>query len=597
MAAAAATTLPSPAEAKITAMGTTCLGKELYDFQKEVIYALVYEGKSVLAVRKTGGGKTAVMIGAGLMMEGVIIIVEPLIALSAMQSLSVDVDGLDAPVHLDAIKRPEERAMLKKRLESITERLGTTLFLYTSPQALAPDGPWFDPVKGMIERGVVSLVVNDEAHKTAEDGAYFRPEFAQLRHNLYGLLSLSPLKIATLSMTATFTEPILKEYRTMLKLDAFDLISWGDVSRRDIDIRMRIETTSLQPITALAADTLQGSGPRKFMSFSNGRGRAMGPVLDSLKKGALDAGVTCDALPLTSEDTLVMKMYIMQEWRRTEPSTCMDLRLLSCTSTAEVGVDCPVVGAAANDGIAPSMTAYVQMMGRIGRGLVNTRDDPPFVWLSSINLASLTALLCRIRRSEPHENRVRQRSRLQEVLRFLFLKNGCWHSQLEHMFSDPRKRQRGGTASDLPPRKDKCPFCRREFGKAVARGAVVRELDAVFRRGAVPLGDIESSLYAAKALIWPSGSGSASGRICHRDAHRLVLQLVAAEILEVELRKSGDDKDGKPSYSVDALWALEAPPPASSVARAARRQPSRCRRNKVHESEKSWAGIELVNPN
>ena len=69
MAAAAATTLPSPAEAKITAMGTTCLGKQLYDFQKEVIYALVYEGKSVLAVRKTGGGKTAVMIGAGLMME------------------------------------------------------------------------------------------------------------------------------------------------------------------------------------------------------------------------------------------------------------------------------------------------------------------------------------------------------------------------------------------------------------------------------------------------------------------------------------------------------------------------------------------------
>ena len=71
MAAAAATTLPPPAEAKITAMGTKCLGKELYDFQKEVIYALVYKGKSVLvlAVRKTGGGKTAVMIGAGLMME------------------------------------------------------------------------------------------------------------------------------------------------------------------------------------------------------------------------------------------------------------------------------------------------------------------------------------------------------------------------------------------------------------------------------------------------------------------------------------------------------------------------------------------------
>ena len=46
MAAAAATTLPPPAEAKITAMGTKCLGKELYDFQKEVIYALVYEGNS-----------------------------------------------------------------------------------------------------------------------------------------------------------------------------------------------------------------------------------------------------------------------------------------------------------------------------------------------------------------------------------------------------------------------------------------------------------------------------------------------------------------------------------------------------------------------
>ena len=329
MAAAAATTLPSPAEAKITAMGTTCLGKELYDFQKEVIYALVYEGKSVLAVRKTGGGKTAVMIGAGLMMEGVIIIVEPLIALSAMQSLSVDVDGLDAPVHLDAIKRPEERAMLKKRLESITERLGTTLFLYTSPQALAPDGPWFDPVKGMIERGVVSLVVNDEAHKTAEDGAYFRPEFAQLRHNLYGLLSLSPLKIATLSMTATLTEPILKEYRTMLKLDAFDLISWGDVSRRDIDIRMRIETISLQPITALATDTLQGSGPRKFMSFSNGRGRAF------VHRECFENQEAASPLYSIAPSCSSCRFFSSRSWCWREPSTPPSERNSSCHSPSE----------------------------------------------------------------------------------------------------------------------------------------------------------------------------------------------------------------------------------------------------------------------
>ena len=47
------------------------------------------------------------------------------------------------------------------------------------------------------------------------------------------------------------------------------------------------------------------------------------------------------------------------------------------------------------------MPAFAQMLGRVARGLENDGDDPPFVWLVSVNISSLSFILSRIGRCEP----------------------------------------------------------------------------------------------------------------------------------------------------------------------------------------------------
>ena len=76
-----------------------------------------------------------------------------------------------------------------------------------------------------------------------------------------------------------------------------------------------------------------------------------------------------------------------------------------------------------------------------------------------------------------------------------------------------------------------------------------------------------------------------------KDVHRLVLQLVAAKILDVEMKKSGERPDGSTSYSAHLAWAdAEAPPPRAGA--GARRSTRALQRQ--HEAGGAWAGIKLA---
>ena len=82
-----------------------------------------------------------------------------------------------------------------------------------------------------------------------------------------------------------------------------------------------------------------------------------------------------------------------------------------------------------------------------------------------------------------------------------------------------------------------CPFCRGELGLAVVQEEVVRELDrGCFRRGTMEMSEVARCLYEARSDLW-----AGSERVAvWRDVHRLVLQLVAAKIVDVEMEESGE---------------------------------------------------------
>lgn len=230
------------------------------------------------------------------------------------------------------------------------------------------------------------------------------------------------------------------------------------------------------------------------------------------------------------------------------------------------------------------MPAFAQMLGRVARGLENDGDDPPFVWLVSVNISSLSFILSRIGRCEPDGNRHRQRKDLWEVLHFLFLPVKCYHLRMKELFSNPFETTGGGGGACGA----NCPFCRGELGLAVVQEEVVRELDrGCFRRGTMEMSEVARCLYEARSDLW-----AGSERVAvWRDVHRLVLQLVAAKIVDVEMEESGERPGawyGPTSYSVHLAWA-DAPAPPPRAGAGARR--STRTQQRQHEAEGAWAGI------
>lgn len=168
--------------------------------QEEIIQSLL-EGNDTLALLPTGGGKSICYQVPALMMDGLCLVISPLIALMQDQVNSLEQKGINAV----AIHSGMAYYEVKKILQQATH--GDFTFLYLSPERL--ETALF---KEYLPAMNVSLVVVDEAHCVSQWGYDFRPPYlriAQLREELPGV----PLIAVTASATPVVQEDILAQLR------------------------------------------------------------------------------------------------------------------------------------------------------------------------------------------------------------------------------------------------------------------------------------------------------------------------------------------------------------------------------------------------
>lgn len=180
------------------------------DGQEAVVTRLV-DGKSVLAVFPTGGGKSLCYQLPALLLDGLTLVISPLIALMKDQVDFLRGRGLPA-ARLDSSLTREETLSL---YESLHE--GRLKLLYISPERLGNER-----FLQTLRRQKISLLAIDEAHCISQWGHNFRPDYLKIAD-----LARSLRVERVLALTATATPKVAEDIASAFGIAGDDVIHTG----------------------------------------------------------------------------------------------------------------------------------------------------------------------------------------------------------------------------------------------------------------------------------------------------------------------------------------------------------------------------------
>lgn len=172
-------------------------GFDAFRPQQEAIIDAVIEGKDVLALLPTGGGKSLCYQIPGLVRDGICIVVSPLVALIKDQVNTLKAKGVKATGITGGITYQE----LDDTLDNCI--YGQYQFLYLSPERLQQS-----LVQERIARMKVSLIAVDEAHCVSQWGHDFRPAYRDIKV-LREIHKATPVIAVTATATLDVQEDII----------------------------------------------------------------------------------------------------------------------------------------------------------------------------------------------------------------------------------------------------------------------------------------------------------------------------------------------------------------------------------------------------
>ena len=167
--------------------------------QEDIIQSIA-SGKDTLGLMPTGGGKSITFQVPAMAMEGICIVVTPLIALMKDQVDNLKKVGIKATSVYAGMTRQEIITQLENCI------FGDFKFLYVSPERLVTE-----LFKAKLYAMNVSLLVIDESHCISQWGYDFRPSYLAIAD----VRELLP-NIPVLALTATATPEVVDDIQNRL---------------------------------------------------------------------------------------------------------------------------------------------------------------------------------------------------------------------------------------------------------------------------------------------------------------------------------------------------------------------------------------------
>lgn len=304
---------------------------EFRPLQEEIIQSIT-TGKDTLALLPTGGGKSICFQVPALMMEGICLVISPLIALMKDQ--------------VDHLKKKDVQALLihtGMNFREITETLqkaisGDYKFLYCSPERLQSR-----LFKEYIPAMDISFVAVDEAHCISQWGFDFRPAY----RNISSIRDEKP-NINILALTASATKEVQMDIIKQLHFKKENVFE-KSFSRPNLSYSV-LQTTTKIPKLLEIVHKLQGTG----IVYCKSRRR------------------TQEIADLLRSEKVIADFYhagLEQEIRNEKQQSWIngDIRIIVCTNAFGMGIDKPDVRFVIHMDSPDSLEHYYQEAGRGGR--------------------------------------------------------------------------------------------------------------------------------------------------------------------------------------------------------------------------------------
>lgn len=178
-------------------------GYDSFRSAQEEIIDNILGGRDILAVMPTGAGKSICFQVPALMLQGVTLVISPLISLMSDQVTALKEAGVNAEYINSSLSFPEQQRVLR----DLTE--GKVKILYVAPERL--EMGFFCEV---MRKTMISLIAVDEAHCISQWGNDFRPSYT----NITGFVDILPQRPVIAAFTATATDEVKADISDALRL-------------------------------------------------------------------------------------------------------------------------------------------------------------------------------------------------------------------------------------------------------------------------------------------------------------------------------------------------------------------------------------------
>ncbi|MCC6600717.1 MAG: RecQ family ATP-dependent DNA helicase [Crocinitomicaceae bacterium] len=299
--------------------------------QEEIVLAIL-SGNDTLALLPTGGGKSVCFQVPALLLEGICIVVSPLLALMSDQVNNLRKRGI--------IAHSVSSAMSVKEIDRVLDNCvyGQVKFLYVSPERLKSD-LFIQRFKKMK----VSMIAVDEAHCISQWGYDFRPPYLDIA----AIREFKP-GVPVLALTATATPAVVKDIQEKLLFSKPHVIASG-FSRTNLAYIV-VEEENKEARMLDICSRLKGSG----IVYCGTRLRTK-EVAELLRRKKISSGYYHAGLSTEERD----KAY--KAWMKNET------RIICATNAFGMGIDKPDVRFVVHADVPPNPESYFQEAGRAGR--------------------------------------------------------------------------------------------------------------------------------------------------------------------------------------------------------------------------------------